>query len=121
MNEELNMTIDNPEPAGEGRRANPSYYLDRASLTILMVMKLLGGLTKLCLAMICAFVLNSVMSAFNKILKEGSVSGKAMIAQIMQTLRFPMENIKQVVAAVPSNFRVSPMIPVYAFAIFHCS
>ena len=118
MDEKLNMTIETSEPADGGIRANPSYYLDRASLTILMVMKLVTGLTKLCIAVLCAFVLNSVVSALNKILKEGSVNGKAMIAQIMKTLRFPMENIKQVVDAVPSGFTISPSLPVYAFAIF---
>ena len=118
MNEEFNLKIENPEPAAGGRPANPSWYLDRVSLTILMVMKLIAALTKLSIAVVCAVIINSVVSALNDILKEGTVSGKIMIAQILKTLRFPMENVNQAVAAVPSDFTVSSSLPLYAFMIF---
>lgn len=119
MNENIKLNIENPEPVEDGRSANPSYYLDRASLTILMLMKLIEGLSKLCIAVSCAFMLNSFVSALNKILKDGSVNGKAIIAQILKTLRFPMENIRQAIAVVPENLVISPRLPLYVFAIFH--
>ena len=118
MNDKIDMKINDSLPEEDKRSANPSYYLDRVSLTILMLMKLVEGLSKLCLVVVCAFMLNTFVAGLNEILKNGSVSGKAMIAQILTTLRVPVQYIRQAVAAVPSNLTISPKLPSYLFAIF---
>ena len=119
MNENLNMTNETQGSAAGGRRANPSDYLDRKSSTILMVIKLAEGLSKLCLVILAAFVLQTLVSALNRIFQQGSTvaDGKAMVAQFLKTLRFPAETIKQIVDAFPSNITFSSGPVIYVFMI----
>ena len=119
MNENLNTTIETSESGEGGRRANTSYYLERKSATILMIFKLAEALSKLCLAILAAFVLKTIVSALNGIFQSGSTvaDGKAMVAQFLKTLRVPTETIKQIVDAFPLNITFSSRPVVYVFVI----
>lgn len=119
MSDNLDTTFETPETEEGVRRANPSWYIDRKSSTILMIIKLAEGLSKLCLAILGAIMLQSVVSALNRIFQEGSTvaDGKAMVAQFLKTLRVPAESIKQVVDAFPLDITFSSKPVVYVFII----
>ena len=119
MNENFNTTLETPEFDEGAGRANPSSYLDRTSATILMVIKLAEGLSKLCLAILGAFVLQTVVTSLNRIFQEGTTvaDGKAMVAQFLKTLRVPTETIQQIVDAFPLNITFSSKPVVYVFVI----
>ena len=74
MSDNLDTTFETPETEEGVRRANPSWYIDRKSSTILMIIKLAEGLSKLCLAILGAIMLQSVVSALNRIFQEGGES-----------------------------------------------
>ncbi len=125
MSENLNTTPEAPETpettetAEVRKSANPSFYLDRKSSTILMIIKLAQGLSELCFAILAAFVLQTVVSALNRIFQEGTTisDGKAMVAQFLSTLQVPKETIKEIVDAFPLNFSFSSKPVVYVFII----
>ena len=119
MSDNLNMEPETPMPDEGRRRAYPSRYLDRTSATILMVIKLAEGLSKLCLAILAGFMLQSLVTALNRIFQEGTTvaDGKAMVAQFLKTLQVPGETIKQVVDAFPLNITFSSRPVVYVFFI----
>ena len=96
MNDNLNPAFRTAASGQARRSANPSYYLDRKSATILMLIKLAEGLSKLSLVIISGFLLQSVVTALNRIFQEGSTvaDGKAMLAQFLKTLQFPAETIR---------------------------
>ena len=79
MNENLNMTNETQGSAAGGRRANPSDYLDRKSSTILMVIKLAEGLSKLCLVILAAFVLQTLVSALNRIFQQEQIAAEEQL------------------------------------------
>lgn len=119
MNDNLNPAFQTTASGQARRSANPSYYLDRKSATILMLIKLAEGLSKLSLVIISGFLLQSVVTALNRIFQEGSTvaDGKAMLAQFLKTLQFPAETIRQIVDAFPLNVTFSSKPVVYVFVI----
>ena len=119
MNDDLNMTYINPESDEDSTRAYPSRYLDRTSATILMIIKLAEGLSKLCLMILGAFVLQTLVDALNRIFQTGTTvnDGKAIVAQFLKTLQFPSETIQQVVEAFPLNITFSSKPVVYVFLV----
>ena len=121
MNDNLNMEPETPMADEDRRRAYPSRYLDRTSTTIMMVIKLAEGLSKLCLAILVGFVLQSTVTALNRIFQEGTTvaDGKAMVAQFLKTLQVPKETIRQIVDAFPLNitFSSKPVVAVFIIAL----
>ena len=117
MNDDLNTTYENPLSGEDSTRAYPSCYLNRTSATILMVIKLAEGLSKLCLTILAAFLLQTVVTSLNRIFQQGSTveDGKAIVAQFLKTLQVPAETIKQVVDAFPLNITFSSKPVIYVF------
>lgn len=113
------MTAGTLKSGESERRANPPYYLERKSATILMLIKLAEALGKLCLTILGAFVLQQVVTALNRIFQEGSTinDGKAMVAQVLKTLQVPPETIKDVIDAFPLNITFSSRPVVVVFVI----
>ena len=119
MNDNRNMTSGNPGFVEAGRRAYPSSYLDRKSATLLMVIKLAEGLSKLCIAILAGFMLQTVLTALNRIFQQGTTvsDGKAMVAQVLKTIRVPAETIQQIVDAFPLDITFSSRPVLYVFVI----
>ncbi len=119
MNDNLNTAPESLNPGEGATRANPSGYLDRRSATILMIIKLAEGLSKLGLAILGAFMLQTVVNALNRIFHQGSsvADGKAMVAQVLKTLQVPAETIRQVVAEFPLDITFSSKPVLYVFVI----
>ncbi len=119
MNDNRNMTSGNPGFVEAGRRAYPSSYLDRKSATLLMVIKLAEGLSKLCIAILAGFMLQTVLTALNRIFQQGTTvsDGKAMVAQVLKTIRVPAETIQQIVDAFPLDFTFSSRPVLYVFVV----
>ena len=115
----FNQAVETPGYGEFGRRANTPFYLERKSATVLMVIKLAEGMSKLCLTILAAFVLQSFVTGLNRIFQEGTTvaDGKAMVAQFLKTLRFPMETIRQIVDAFPSDITISSRPVMLVFVI----
>ena len=119
MNDNLNITPDTLQSDEGERKANPSYYLDRRSATILMIIKLAEGLSKLFLTILGAVMLQTLVTSLNRIFQQGTTvaDGKAMVAQVLKTLMVPPEVIKQIIDAFPLNISFSSGPIVYVFMI----
>ena len=125
---ETNMNredVNSFEQSGDGtqiRRANTRAYLETAPATTLMILKVAEGMGKLCAAIVCAALVNTVIAAVNKTLQQESIAAdlRSMVAQILSMLKVPASDISQVVETIPSqlNFAISGRLVSMVFFMF---
>ena len=116
------VSLDDSGSGADGKRANMPAYLDKAPATILTLIKVVQGLGEICIAILCAVVVNTVVSAINQTLQQESIVAdiKTMVAQLLNAAKVPASNIAQVLDAIPSqiNFTVDGAMAFYVFMAF---
>lgn len=116
------VSLDETGDSAKKTWANPPAYLETVPATLLMLFKLMEGLTKGCFAIFCAVVVNTIVTSVNKTLAQESIVAdiKTMVAQLLNAAKVPGDVIRQVLEMIPTqiNFQVNGALAFYVFLAF---